>query len=367
MRDKADLEQRQHLPLRAKILMSQNRIREWYEHFNGDVYVSFSGGKDSTVLAHLVHDIYPDVPLVFGDTGLEYPEIRKFSDKMGAQLIRPEMSFVEVLTVYGYPIVSKEVAEAIYAARRMDDHAKQWRDSKRNELMGKRITKDGERSLYNKTKWLPLCRDTDFKIAHWCCHVMKKNPFKAFEKRTGLKPYIGNLAEESKLRTLAWLRNGCNAFDSSRQVSQHLSFWTEQDILEYIRLNDLEIPSVYGKIVAIDDDGFEYDPAMGAGKLVCTGVNRTGCIFCGFSTHREKGETKFQKLARTHPKQYDYCMRGGQYVDNPDYDPNAPAVDGDWVNWNPQKIWVPSKEGLGMKHVFDRCNELYGKDFIRYE
>ena len=68
--------------------MSQNRIREWYNHWDGDVYVSFSGGKDSTVLAHLVHDIYPDVPLVFSNTGLEYPEIQNFARRMGAEFTR---------------------------------------------------------------------------------------------------------------------------------------------------------------------------------------------------------------------------------------------------------------------------------------
>ena len=111
--------QRRALPLRAKVLMSQNRIREWYQHFNGDVYVSFSGGKDSTVLAHLVHDLYPDVPLVFSNTGLEYPEIQSFARKMGAEFIRPKMQFSEVISKYGYPIISKEVSEAIYYARRI--------------------------------------------------------------------------------------------------------------------------------------------------------------------------------------------------------------------------------------------------------
>ena len=81
----------------------------------------------------------------------------------------------------------------------------------------------------------------------------------------------------------------------------------------------------------------------------------------------EKGETRFQRLAKTHPKQYEYCMMGGQWVDNPDYDPTAPKYDDDWENWNPKKIWVPSKEGLGMKKVFDDCNQIYGKDFIRYD
>lgn len=119
MPTKEDLMQRQALPLRAKVLMSQNRIREWYSHFGGNVCISFSGGKDSTVLAHLVHEIYPDVPLAFADTGLEYPEIRKFAEKMGAEFVRPKMRFDEVISKYGYPLISKEVAEAIHFARRI--------------------------------------------------------------------------------------------------------------------------------------------------------------------------------------------------------------------------------------------------------
>ena len=119
MPEKWVLKQLQALPLIAKVRKSQLRIREWYEHYNGNVYVSFSGGKDSTVLAHLVHDMYPDVPLVFSNTGLEYPEIQSFARKMGAEFVRPKMMFSEVISKFGYPIISKEVAEAIYYARKI--------------------------------------------------------------------------------------------------------------------------------------------------------------------------------------------------------------------------------------------------------
>ena len=119
MPEKWILEQYRHLPLIAKQHMSQARIREWYAHWQGQVCVSFSGGKDSTVLAHLVHEYYPDVPLVFANTGLEYPEIQAFARKMGAEFVRPKMSFSEVISTYGYPIISKENAEAIYYARRI--------------------------------------------------------------------------------------------------------------------------------------------------------------------------------------------------------------------------------------------------------
>lgn len=119
MPEKHILRQYQALPLRAKVSMSLARIREWYDHWQGNVCVSFSGGKDSTVLAHLVHEYYPDVPLVFANTGLEYPEIQQFARKMGAEFVRPKMSFSEVISKYGYPIISKENAEAIYYARRI--------------------------------------------------------------------------------------------------------------------------------------------------------------------------------------------------------------------------------------------------------
>ncbi len=373
MPDKVYLRQFQALPLRSKVLMTELRIREWYNHFHGDVYVSFSGGKDSTVLADLVQKNYPNVPLVFSNTGLEYPEIQAFARKMGAEFIRPKMSFSEIISKFGYPIISKENSEAIYYARRIIKSCGggyKTTPRKRLEITGSRKqTGDAEKSAYNKEKWLPLCNDTQFKISHMCCHVMKKNPMSAYQTKTRRYPYLGTLAEESRLRTQAWIRHGCNAFDATNKTSQPMSFWTEQDVLHYICDEGLEIASVYGNIVAIDEAGMEYEPYFSAGcNLKCTGCDRTGCVFCGYGVHLEKkGETKFQRLAKTHPKQYEYCMGGGQWVDNPEYDPSAPEMDGEWRNWNPKKIWVPSKKGLGMKKVFDDCNQIYGKDFIRYE
>ena len=74
-----------------------------------------------------------------------------------------------------------------------------------------------------------------------------------------------------------------------------------------------------------------------------------------------------KELHEKHPQIYDYVMRGGQWVDNPYYDPTAPKIDpiDGWENWNPKQIWVPSKNGLGMKFVFDKVNEIY-PDYIRY-
>ena len=206
MRDISDLRQRQALPLGAKVLMSQSRIREWYEHWDGDVYISFSGGKDSTVLAHIVHDIYPDVPMVFCNTGLEYPEIQAFAKEAGAEFVRPKMMFSDVLSKYGYPIISKEVSQSIAEARPVNSKP----TLRRSEFMGTRLITGTEvASVFQKTKWLPLCRDTQFKISHKCCSVMKKMPVKEYEKKTHRKPFIGTLTDESRMRELAWVKSGC--------------------------------------------------------------------------------------------------------------------------------------------------------------
>lgn len=116
--DNARLAELQALPLHKKISITIARITEWYKAFNGNVYVSLSGGKDSTVLWDITHKLFPDVPAVFSNTGLEYPEIQKFAKSICTDVVSPKMSFTDVIKTYGYPIISKEVSEAIYYARR---------------------------------------------------------------------------------------------------------------------------------------------------------------------------------------------------------------------------------------------------------
>ena len=113
------LKEMQSWDLDRKIATTLTRISEFVNRYPNGVYVSFSGGKDSTVLLDLVRKVVPDVPVVFSNTGLEYPEIQSFARSKGAEFVRPKMMFNEVITKYGYPIISKEVSEAIYYARRI--------------------------------------------------------------------------------------------------------------------------------------------------------------------------------------------------------------------------------------------------------
>lgn len=125
------LKEMQSWDLNRKIATSLTRIIEFAKHFNNQVYVSFSGGKDSTVLLDLVRKIIPDVTVVFSNTGLEYPEIQAFARNQGAEFVRPKMMFNEVITKYGYPIISKEVSQAIYYARRIIPRERERASSQR--------------------------------------------------------------------------------------------------------------------------------------------------------------------------------------------------------------------------------------------
>jgi len=294
MIDAYTLKLRQAMPLEDKIRFTQRRITEWVEHFGvSGCYVSFSGGKDSTVLLHIVRQLYPEIEAIFVDTGLEYPEIRQFVKTFdNVTILRPKVRFDKVLEKYGYPIISKEVSECIDQARKALITGKY--PYRLAMLNGTAKDKNGNKSMYNKEKWKFLL-NAPFKISNKCCSVMKKKPVHDYHKKTGKVPFIATMADESLLRRKCYLKQGCNGFNNKIPTSTPIAFWTEQDILEYIDTYKIPIASVYGDVIKTD-------------KYHTTGCQRTGCMFCGFGCHLEKYPNRFQRLAKTHPKQYDYII-----------------------------------------------------------
>ena len=90
-----ELRMLQNLPLDIKIAKSKLRIQEWIDFYGvDDCYISFSGGKDSLVMLHLIKsmDIHDRIPVVFVDNGLEYPEIKAFVKKVypNVKILRPK-------------------------------------------------------------------------------------------------------------------------------------------------------------------------------------------------------------------------------------------------------------------------------------
>ena len=307
-----ELRQMQSLPLLSKISMTKNRIKAWYEYYHGNVYISFSGGKDSTVLLHLVQEMYKDVPIVYVDTGLEYPEVREFAlsipNIITLQPVRYDTedhlwertTFKEVIQKEGYPVVSKEVSNTVWAARRglesIKRGGKSINETAIKKLKGTLKDKNGNKSKHNCSRWWYLIH-APFKISDKCCDIMKKNPINLYEKETGRVPMLGILTTESSLRLSSWLKNGCNNFSLTRPISMPLAFWTEEDILEYLYTYKCKYASIYGDIIY--ENGHYYN----------TGVHRTGCMFCMFGLQQEDEPNRFQQMKITHPKIYDYCIK----------------------------------------------------------
>lgn len=378
-----ELRQWQALPLSIKVRMTETRIRAWVDAYGIDgVYVSFSGGKDSTVLLDIARKMYPDMVAVFVDTGLEYPEIRNFVKTFeNVTWIKPELTFKQVIQKYGYPFITKEVAECVEGARKyltsilaeesLDKQASKQASTRTtismtsyadlenteklealaqilNERMVNKTGGNNQRlaimlGMLTKDKANPIKANipdeeistfsqvrykffltAPFEISNKCCKVIKKNPSHKYNKESGRHPMTAQMASESKLRTQKWLQNGCNGFDLREPISNPMAFWTEQDVLLYLKQNNIPLCSIYGEIVEDTDGtnevagqmtfsdltGWEDMELFDAERLPLktTGCARTGCMFCGFGCHLNNDQ-RFVQMKQTHPKQYDYIMR----------------------------------------------------------
>jgi 3'-phosphoadenosine 5'-phosphosulfate sulfotransferase (PAPS reductase)/FAD synthetase len=286
-----ELKQMQSLPLHMKIHKTCARIQEWYDFWNGDIYVAFSGGLDSTVLSDIVHKLYPEVPLVFSNTGLEYPEIVDFVNTCNkVEVVRPKHSFKWVLDTYGYPVVTKDVSKKLYELRTGKS------ETNKNRILNGDYKGNGK--IPEKWKFLI---DAPFKISDKCCFVIKKQPSMIYENETGRKQINGTLAADSRLRMNEYLKRGCNGFESKREISTPMAFWTRQDVLAYLVIFNVKFCSIYGDII--------YDPITKT--LKTTGIDHTGCYGCMFGVHVEKHPNRFERMKVSHPKHYAVCMNLG--------------------------------------------------------
>lgn len=276
-----ELQEKQSWSLEQKVFHSLEVIGSYVTRLGGcdKVYVSFSGGKDSTVLLHLCQMLYPDIMAVFINTGNEWPEILQFVNrikdegKTNLHIIRPEMTPRQVWSQIGFPLVSKEAAQQIEIIR--------------NNPTCKSAVRFLTRDKFGLAKRWRYLIDEPYCTSAKCCSILKKQPAHKFEKETGRKPIIGIMASESILRTSSYIKmGGCNSFSDKRVVSWPLAIWTEQDILDFIEHKNLPIAEIYSK-----------------------GVTRTGCVGCGFGAyHSDENRPSLKLLYELHPKYYDMIM-----------------------------------------------------------
>lgn len=257
--------------LEAKIIQTKYLIQAAVLEFGIDkVYISYSGGKDSTVLSHIAKSMYPDILHIFANTTNEYPEtiqhIKWEMEENHTNIITviPKdvhgeiWTFKKVVEQYGYPMFSKRIANAIRTYQHaLSAHTKQNSIDYINRNFKK----------YNKYKELP--------ISDRCCDKLKKEPLKRKARELGMEcAILGILASESYQREKDWLEYGCNVFYERRDNQcKPLSFWTDKDILEYIKIFHVKIPELYSK-----------------------GYSRNGCMYCGFGIQLEaNSENRYQR------------------------------------------------------------------------
>lgn len=279
--EKQELYRLQALPLDEKIAIAQKAIREFVEHFGVDgIYISFSGGKDSTVLIHLCRQLYPDLVGLYSDTGLEFPEIRDFVQTFdNITIVTPKMHHREMLKKCGYPVVSKEQAEWICRIRSGTSSG-----AIQKAFYGMNL--DGTPTRFKLSEQWKYLLNAPFNIGSGCCKEMKLKPIAEYVKKTGRVPIMGTTASESALRAQKFLQYGFYNLEGKKAQCTPMSIWTDDDVWEYIHRFNLPYCKIYDM-----------------------GYDRTGCVFCMFGAHLDKEPNRFQKLQRTHPDLWRYCMK----------------------------------------------------------
>lgn len=200
-----ELSEKQKWSLTHKIDHALGVIDQFYHKMNGKVYVSFSGGKDSTVLLDLCRIINKDIKAVFCNTGNEYPDIVRFVRKMrdekgyNIDIIRPQITPKEVVENFGFPLISKETSEIIDCLRNSPNSVKAKRARGEIECSWK--------SCKIPLKYEFLINET-FNISAKCCYYLKKKPLHKYQRENGLYPILGTMASESQQRRSTYIRRG---------------------------------------------------------------------------------------------------------------------------------------------------------------
>ena len=285
------------MSLDDRIRDAQHRIEELWNETDGKCYVSFSGGKDSTVLLALIkmcQDLYTvgDIPAVFSNTGIElgvtvdFVRWVKENYYPNVQVIRPVKSFDWVLKNEGKPVKSKMKSKDLH----------QYHYGKRTEkllllLIGKAGTgkSSAKHKLGDKDMHL-LHDDLDIVPSDKCCAWMKKKPFEKYAKDTGMKGAMQGVrqgeggARDSAVTTRLW-RGGklCTWVKNGIIQKAPIIDWSDEDVEEFIQKYNVPLSDAYTKY----------------------GFKRTGCMGCPYSRDIASG---LEYLWKHEPNRYKASM-----------------------------------------------------------
>lgn len=298
--------------LEMKIFDAMHRIKDLYTKTNGECVLSFSGGKDSTIVADLYlkameQSLVGDIKFLFADTQVEYDAIYDFvkwfnENRHPIEYLKPRKPFAQILKEYGLPVMSKVKSNFIGTYFNTLAKGKDPLKVKRSAelIIGLQLGKDFKPTINGpfkkdgvtpnpragKTKWSKqrlankhfqfLHPNLEYKTGSKCCDYLKKYPFEDYYKEHQTKGYfsgirIGEQDENGKLiggeggiREEAY-RDSCESTKKfGKLIVKHkmpLWDWTEEDVEEYIKVYNIKISKAYTKY----------------------GLKRTGCIGCPFA------------------------------------------------------------------------------------
>lgn len=306
-----------------KVAFAEETSWRFFEHpeIKGMCYVAV-GGLDSITLLMFLRHIGIDVPAISVSV-LEDKSIQKIHQELGVQSLKPLKSKVEVIRDFGWPVLSKEIANKISLLQNPTlknitvRHAiitgetgayGGYQKNSRMKLSQKWLEKFG--GYENETEGVNY-QKPDFLVSDKCCYYLKEKPCNDYARERGRFPYMGLMASEGGRRQKALMRNGCNYISSGTKRSCPFAIFSRQDLLQLALDLNVPVPEIYGEIVRDAD-----------GTLRTTKAQRTGCSMCGFGIHMERRPHRFDLLYQNNPKEWEMWMN---HV--------VQKEDGSWYGW----------------------------------
>ena len=337
---KAELASMWKRPLETQYQIAIAKMLEAITNTNGDIKISFSGGKDSCLILDIYCQVvtellplYKDKPIevLFANTTNEtrkmldfikwfipYEE-KKWGVKINLREVRPKnnLSWAKFVKESGIPLISKQQARFIRTIKKdvqsigcdiqKLDSFYRGGEKAVNEMTDMGFSKSSilyitgyvsSRNHFGKTyfiskKWIPMVY-CPVDLSEQCCANIKEKPLK---KLSGENIITGEQASESMARENSYLLTGCNIrLADGTYKSKPLGAMTLDGVLYSIKKRNIPICEDYGDI-AQDSNGHYY----------CTKTNRTGCALCGFGCQYDT--ERFLRVAEDEPQKIKFAFK----------------------------------------------------------
>lgn len=291
--------QKQSLPYEAKITYAKLRAREFYEKLGGNVFCSIGGLDSITLFFFLRKYVSKDIPGV-SVSSLEDKSIQAVHSQLeNMTILKPDKSKIEVIKEFGYPVISKNVADKIEQLQNPHEGNVTIRHAIITGDTGQQGGYKHSRFMKLSDRWQRLFveQEAPFKVSGKCCYYMKEKPCDRYSRETKRFVYMALMASEHGRREIALIKHGCNYYGKTVTRSCPFAILNKTDLLRLALELDVPVPEIYGEIIQLRD-----------GNLTTTKATRTGCTMCGFGIHMEKRPHRFDRLRESDPKQWEFWM-----------------------------------------------------------